>query len=137
MKPTKVEQIPVTGAKTGVGLAKAPPAPPFEPPTPPRPLGGGSGGGDVQADESLYLSVGRVNWPRTLGAYAGSWAAGSLVGWAAEGGPKGAVLGGLTSSAVWSASETIHQWRTLQKGVAIAFLTVSVGSFWWVLRYRL
>lgn len=117
-------KIPLSGAGGG-GIAVIPP-PSFGAPRPPP---------DMRA-ESLTLQVGRIDWPYILGAYTGSWAAGATIGYLAQGSPRGAITGGMAASAVWGAAETIHQWKAFHYAMAVGFLTVSAGSFYWALRRK-
>jgi hypothetical protein len=122
-----VEQIPVAGNGGGGGIAKVPPV---------WKLSGSGSGPEVEVEEPWQLALGRIHWPAILGAYAGSWAAGALIGYMAQGAAQGAVNGGLASSSVWSAAETIHQWRTFNRSVAVGFLAISAGSLYWALRRK-
>lgn len=108
-------------------------APPTVPPRAPLLQLGGEGGGAI---DTAALTVGRVDWPYLLGGYAGAMAVGGLVGYVAQGDRRGALTGGLTAGAVWSAAETVHQWRAVHWGVGTAFLAWSLGGFYLALRRK-
>jgi uncharacterized membrane protein (UPF0136 family) len=80
--------------------------------------------------------IGRIDWPYVLGGYAGALAVGGLIGYMAQGSRKGALTGGLTAGAVWSAAETVHQWRAVHWGVGAAFLAWSGTSFYFALKRK-
>lgn len=128
-----------TAAATGqplqsYGIARlAEGAPPVLPPDLPARALAGEGGGalDVAAAE-----LHSIDWSHVLGGYAGALAVGGLVGFLAQGDKRGAFTGGLAAGAVWSAAETVHQWRAVHWGLGAAFLAWSGAGFYWAFKRK-
>ena len=116
-------QLPEPTAKASLALAGGPPLPPVRPPF----TGFAGDGGQVHVAEPATLTIGRLNWPRLLGGYAGALVLGGAVGWAA-GGKRGVQTGAAATSFLWSTGETVKSWRHRSWLVSVGSLVLAVPS---------
>lgn len=69
-------------------------------------------------------------WAYDVGGYAGSWLGGLGVGYVVAKSGKGAITGGLTTSAMWSAATGIRNYETNHPAVTAGLFGISALSLY-------